>query len=247
MHTYYIHLNNPKCNALAIPWHNTQSCTSWWSSSQSTDQARTQEGNTWSYLWVWLFCFSSLTFYFWTVSLLSILLWTFSHYLPLSSHIKYMLSDLLLFSCTWSALTLWRLGLSDTQTNLAYLYKMLTFAHLYIPQSCYHKSSCLPLNTWFQLQQFSPHLLFSAFQSIIELLIETPSLTNSAKTDMSLWLTVYSLTWLRLNQVHFTGYNSKPSDYILKPVLLNDRLQESPLNSLLNQIISLSQLNFDFI
>ena len=59
-----------------------------------------------------------------------------------------VLSNLLLFSCTSlrSTLVLLRLGLPATEVNLAYLYKALAFAHLYVPQSCYHKSSCLSMS-----------------------------------------------------------------------------------------------------
>ena len=55
------------------------------------------------------------------------------------------LSDPLLSSCMShrSALVHCRLGLPATEIDLAYLYKALAFTHLYIPQSCYHKSSCL--------------------------------------------------------------------------------------------------------
>ena len=55
------------------------------------------------------------------------------------------LSDLLLFSCMsrWSTLVHGRLGLPATEIDLAYLYKTLALTHLYVPQSCYHKSFCL--------------------------------------------------------------------------------------------------------
>ena len=56
-----------------------------------------------------------------------------------------ILSIPLLFSCMslQSTLVHCRLGLPATEIDLAYLYKALAFAHLYVPQSCYHKSSCL--------------------------------------------------------------------------------------------------------
>ena len=56
-----------------------------------------------------------------------------------------ILSDPLLSSCTslQSAVVHCRLGLPATRIDLAYLYKALAFAQLYVPQSCYHKSFCL--------------------------------------------------------------------------------------------------------
>ena len=64
---------------------------------------------------------------------------------PIRSYPLVCLSDPLLSSCMSlrSALVLVRLGLPAIKVNLAYLYKALAFAHLYVPQSCYHKSSCL--------------------------------------------------------------------------------------------------------
>ena len=114
------------------------------------------------------------------------------------------LSDLLLSSCTsrQSALVHCRLGLPATEINLAYLYKALAFTHLYIPQSCYHKSSCPSTSGHTTLT--SAILTFAPlhFWSIIKLLIETPLFTNSPKADTSLRLSISSLTWLRLNQAH---------------------------------------------
>ena len=114
------------------------------------------------------------------------------------------LSDLLLSSYTFhrSTLVYCRLGLPITEIDLAYLYKALAFAHLYIPQSCYHKSSCLSTSG---CMTSTPAILTIAplhFRSIIELLIENSLFTNSPKADTSLQLFVSSLTWLRLNQVH---------------------------------------------
>ena len=115
-----------------------------------------------------------------------------------------VLSNLLLSPCTplWSTLVLCRLGLPATEIDLAYLYKALAFAHLYIPQSCYHKSSCLSTS---RHTTSTPAILSFAplhFRSIIELLVETSLFTSSPKANMSLRLSVSSLTWLRLNQVH---------------------------------------------
>ena len=114
------------------------------------------------------------------------------------------LSDPLLFSCTsrQSALVYGRLGLPATVINLAYLYKTLAFTHLYVPQSCYHKSFCLSTSG---RTTSTPAILTIAplhFRSIIELLVETSLFTSSPKADTSLQLSVPSLTWLRLNQVH---------------------------------------------
>ena len=114
-----------------------------------------------------------------------------------------ILSDPLLSSCTSlrSALVLCRLGLPATEIDLAYLYKALAFAHLYVPQSCYHKSSCL--STSRRTTSTPASLTFTSlhFQSIIELLIKTSLFMSSPKADTSLQL-LSSLTWLRLNQVH---------------------------------------------
>ena len=114
------------------------------------------------------------------------------------------LSNPLLSSCTShrSALVHCRLGHPATEIDLAYLYKALAFTHLYVPQSCYHKSSCLSTSRPMTL---TPEILTFAplhFQSIIELLIETSWFTSSSKANPSLRLSVSSLTWLRLNQVH---------------------------------------------
>ena len=115
-----------------------------------------------------------------------------------------VLSDPLLSSCMSlrSALVLFRLGLPATEVNLAYLYKALAFAHLYVPQSCYHKSSCLSTSGHMTLT--SAILTFAPlhFRSIIELLVENPLFTNSPKANTSLRLSVSLLTWLRLNQAH---------------------------------------------
>ena len=115
-----------------------------------------------------------------------------------------VLSDPLLFSCTClrSALVCCRLGLPATKIDLAYLYKALAFAHLYVPQSCYHKSSCL--STSRHTTSTSAILTFAPlhFRSVIELLIENRLFTNSPKADTSLQLSTFSLTWLGLNQVH---------------------------------------------
>ena len=94
-----------------------------------------------------------------------------------------ILSDPLLSSCTSlrSTLVLFRLGLPTTEVNLAYLYKALAFAHLYVPQSCYHKSSCLSTSG---RMTSTPAILTIAplhFRSIIELLVETSLFTNSPK------------------------------------------------------------------
>ena len=104
--------------------------------------------------------------------------------------------------CLRSALVHGRPGLPATEINLAYLYKALAFAHLYVSQSCYHKSSCL--STSGRMISTSAILIFALlhFRSIIELLVETSLFTNSLKADTSLQLSVSSLTWLRLNQVH---------------------------------------------
>ena len=98
------------------------------------------------------------------------------------------LSDPLLFSCTShrSALVYGRLGLPATEINLAYLYKTLAFAHLYVPQSCYHKSSCLSTS---RCTTLTPAILSFAplhLRSVIELLVETSLFTSSPKADMSL-------------------------------------------------------------
>ena len=117
-----------------------------------------------------------------------------------------VLSNPLLSSCTSlrSALVLFRLGLPATKIDLAYLYKALAFTHLYVPQSCYHKSSCLSTSgcttSTSAILTFAPlHL-----RSIIELLVENPLFTNSPKADTSLRLSASLLTWLlvRLNQAH---------------------------------------------
>ena len=105
------------------------------------------KGNTWAYLQTLFFSFLTLTFYS-SISfgLLSIHLWTLSFVLPATFLFCWdVLSDPLLFSCTSlrSTLVHCRLGLPATEINLAYLYKALAFAHLYVPQSCYHKSFCL--------------------------------------------------------------------------------------------------------
>ena len=99
-----------------------------------------------------------------------------------------ILSDLLLSSCTslQSTLVLFRLGLPATEVDLAYLYKALAFAHLYGPQSCYHKSSCLSTS---RHTTSTPAILTITplhFQSIIKLLIETPLFTSSPKADTTL-------------------------------------------------------------
>ena len=99
-----------------------------------------------------------------------------------------VLSDPLLSSCMSlrSALVLFRLGLPATEVNLAYLYKALAFAHLYVPQSCYHKSSCLSTSGH---TTSTPAILTITplhFQSIIELLVETSLFMSSPKADMSL-------------------------------------------------------------
>ena len=115
-----------------------------------------------------------------------------------------VLFDPLLFSCMClqSALVHCRLGLPATEIDLAYLYKALAFAHLYVPQSCYHKSSCL--STSRRTTSTSAILTFIPlhFRSIIKLLVENLLFTNSPKADMSLRLSASSLTWLGLNQVH---------------------------------------------
>ena len=123
---------------------------------------------------------------------------------PICSYPLVRLSDLLLSSCMslWSALVLFRLGLPATESDLAYLYKALAFAHLYVPQSCYHKSSCL--STSGHTTSTSAILTFAPLhlRSIIELLMENHLFTNSPKADTSLRLSVSLLTWLRLNQAH---------------------------------------------
>ena len=96
-------------------------------------------GNTWAHPQTLFFSFLTLTFYpSISFGLPSIHLRTF----PSCWNV---LSDPLLSSCTSlrSTLVLFRLGLPATEINLAYLYKALAFAHLYVPQSCYHKSHCL--------------------------------------------------------------------------------------------------------
>ena len=115
-----------------------------------------------------------------------------------------VLSDPLCLSCMClrSTLVHCRLGLPATEIDLAYLYKALAFTHLYVSQSCYHKSFCLSTSGRMTL---TPAILTIAplhFRSIIELLVKIPLFTNSPKADMSLRLSVSSLTWLRLNQAH---------------------------------------------
>ena len=166
----------------------------------------TSKGNTWAYLQTLLFCFLTLTFYSSSSLLPSIHIRTLTLlcYLQHTSPDWDALSDLLLFSCMscWSALVHGRLGLPATEVNLAYLYKALAFAHLYVPQSCYHKSSCLSTSGCMTL---TPAILTIAplhFRFIIELLVENSLFTSSPKANTSLQLSVPSLTWLRLNQVH---------------------------------------------
>ena len=114
------------------------------------------------------------------------------------------LSDLLLSSCTshWSILVHCRLGLPATKIDLAYLYKALASTHLYIPQSCYHKSSCLSTSGCTTLTSAILSFAPLHFWSIIKLLVETPLFMNSFKANTSLQLSISSLTWLRLNQAH---------------------------------------------
>ena len=98
------------------------------------------------------------------------------------------LSNLLLFSCTFSqsALVHRRLGLPATEIDLAYWYKALAFAHLYIPSLVTISLLAFPcLDAQLRHQQFSP-LLLRIIRSIITLLIETSLFTSSSKTDMSL-------------------------------------------------------------
>ena len=93
-----------------------------------------------------------------------------------------VLSDPLMFSCTClqSILVYCRLGSPATEIDLAYLYKALAFAHLYVPQSCYHKSSGLSTSGH---MTSTPAILTSLlhFWSLIELLIEVSLFTNSPK------------------------------------------------------------------
>ena len=72
------------------------------------------------------------------------------------------LSNPLLFCCTFrrSALVHRRLGLPATEINLAYLYKALAFAHLYIPSLVIISLLAFPrLDAQLRHQQFSPLLL----------------------------------------------------------------------------------------
>ena len=101
-----------------------------------------------------------------------------------------------------STLVLFSLGLPATEVDLAYLYKALAFAHLYVPQSCYHKSSCLSTSGCTTLMPAILTFTLLHIQSIIELLVKTSLFTNSPKADTSPQLFVSSLTWLRLNQAH---------------------------------------------
>ena len=114
------------------------------------------------------------------------------------------LSDPLLSSCTFRRSTLVhrRLGLPATKIDLAYLYKVLAFVHLYIPQSCYYKSSCLSTSGCMTSTLVILTIAPLHFWSIIELLVEYSLFTSSPKADTSLRLSVSLLTWLRLNQVH---------------------------------------------
>ena len=115
-------------------------------------------------------------------------------------------------SCLQSALVCCRLGLPATEIDLAYLYKALAFTHLYVPQSCYHKSSCF--STSGRMTSTSAIFTFIPlhFRSVIELLIENLLFMNSPKADTSLQLSASSLTWLGLNQVYLqdTVRNLKP-------------------------------------
>ena len=117
--------------------------------------------------------------------------------------------------CLQSALVRCRLGLPATEIDLAYLYKALAFAHLYVPQSCYHKSSCLSTSGRMTLTPAILTITPLHFQSIIELLVKTSLFTSAPKADTSLWLSVPSLTWLRLNQVHLQDIvrNLEPTTY----------------------------------
>ena len=111
-----------------------------------------------------------------------------------------VLSDPLIFSCMClqSTLVYCRLGLPATEINLAYLYKALAFAHLYVPQSCYHKSSCISTSGCMTL---TPAILTSLlhFDPLSSCSLKPRYLQTPPKTDMSLQLSVSSLTWLRLD------------------------------------------------
>ena len=111
--------------------------------------------------------------------------------------------------------------------DLAYLYKALAFAHLYVPQSCYHKSSCLSTSG---CMISTPAIL------TLPLLHFDPLSNCSSKPHYSqippklIHLYDYPyLHWLGqgLTQGHLTRYSSKPQDYSWESSLLDDRLQRA--------------------
>ena len=148
--------------------------------------------------------------------------------------------------CLQSALVLWRLGLSATQIDLVYLYKTLAFTHLYVPQSCYHKSSCLSTSGCTILTSvIPPQLHYSTFQSNIKLLIETSSFTRalpelklSPSTFFPCSSTGLSMSWklllvsLSLFLVHIFFFSTLITHPPLnpKPLVLSFLIKHAPPN-----------------
>ena len=139
-----------------------------------------------------------------------------------------ILSDPLCLSCTClrSALVRCRLGLPATEINLAYLYKALAFAHLYVPQSCYHKSSCL--STSGCTTSTSAILTFAPSHYSIHYRIARRNLfIHKFLQNWYISTTIRVLTNLVKAQLSSpTSYSPKPQDYNVLYLLLDDRFQE---------------------
>ena len=138
------------------------------------------------------------------------------------------LFNLLLSSCTshWSTLVHCRLGLPATEINLAYLYKALAFAHLYVPQSCYHKSSYL--STSGRTTLTSAILTFTPLHYSIHYCIAHRNLfIHKFLQNWYISTTIRVLTSLVKAQLSSpTSYSPKPQDYNVLYLLLDDRFQE---------------------
>ena len=139
-----------------------------------------------------------------------------------------VLSDLPWFSCTClqSALVHCRLGLPATKINLAYLYKALAFAHLYVPQSCYHKSFCLSTSgcttstsaiLTFVLLHYSIHYRIACRNLFIHEFPQSRYISTTIRVFTNL---------VKAQLSSPTSYSPKPQDYNLLYPLLDDRFQE---------------------
>ena len=138
------------------------------------------------------------------------------------------LSDPLLFSCTSrrSALVYGRLGLPATEFDLADLYKTLAFAHLYVPQSCYHKSSCL--STSGRMTSTSAILTFAPLHYSIHYCIARWNLfIHEFLQNWYVSMTIRVFTNLVKAQLSPpTSYSPKAQDHNILYLFLSDRFQE---------------------